>query len=324
MNFENVNKKYVEEALKIAIEEYEAECVACPQLVKKDFSRSIEALLEELFEKGQGKVAIENNEVIGYLAFKGPWEGFHGKSKGVFSPLGGSGIRGSNRGKLISRLFEEVGNELINENICTYAVSRYAHDDEVARSFILNGFGIRCSDAVVKLSDRNILTGSEEKIICEELFGEEKQIFELKKGMARHMSRAPIFFPTNLTNYFEKSNNVNSRLFVAKDNGKIVGYMKLDTQGENFITEFENMRSLGSSFMSESYRGKKTAQALLEYICNTCQQEGVAYLGVDFETMNPTALRFWNKYFSSYTYSYFRRVDERIVGYEKYMKNFFE
>ncbi|WP_346928919.1 hypothetical protein [Clostridium sp.] len=31
------------------------------------------------------------------------------------------------------------------------------------------------------------------------------------------------------------------------------------------------------------------------------------------KTINPTALRFWEKYFDSYTYSFVRRVDERIL-----------
>ena len=44
------------------------------------------------------------------------------------------------------------------------------------------------------------------------------------------------------------------------------------------------------------------------------------YIGVDCETLNPTALRFWNKYFDSYTYSYARRIDERVVGHDEYIR----
>ena len=32
----------------------------------------------------------------------------------------------------------------------------------------------------------------------------------------------------------------------------------------------------------------------------------------DCETLNPTALNFWGKYFDPYTYSFARRIDERI------------
>jgi hypothetical protein len=36
-------------------------------------------------------------------------------------------------------------------------------------------------------------------------------------------------------------------------------------------------------------------------------------LGVDFESINPTAYGFWLKYFDAYTYSVVRRVDEKIL-----------
>ena len=47
-----------------------------------------------------------------------------------------------------------------------------------------------------------------------------------------------------------------------------------------------------------------------------CENEGKEYLGVDYETLNPTALRFWDKYFQNYTYSYVRRIDERLADYK--------
>ena len=55
------------------------------------------------------------------------------------------------------------------------------------------------------------------------------------------------------------------------------------------------------------------AQALLAFIVDTLKTEGVTHLGVDCETLNPTALNFWGKYFETYTYSFARRIDERIV-----------
>lgn len=44
-----------------------------------------------------------------------------------------------------------------------------------------------------------------------------------------------------------------------------------------------------------------------------CGRSGKTHLGVDYETVNPTALYFWTKYFTPYTYSYIRRIDERVV-----------
>lgn len=44
------------------------------------------------------------------------------------------------------------------------------------------------------------------------------------------------------------------------------------------------------------------------------KNDGIKRIGVDCETINPTAFRFWGKYFDSYTYSFIRRIDERIMG----------
>ena len=324
MLFKNVEKKYVEEAVEIAIREYEAECLKCSQLIKKDIKENISELLTALFENGFGKVAIDEGRVIGYLAFYGPWDGFQGKVKGAFSPLGGSGFSGSKRSKLASQLFEEVSGEQIKNNICAYAVSRYAHDEEVAKSFVLNGFGIRCSDAMMRLSERALPQNEAIELICKEAIGEEKkQIIELRKGFAKHLCKSPVFLPTNLEHFFEEEVYQEGRSFIAKHKDEVIGFIQINTEGETFLTNDPKMYSLGPTFVSKAYRGEKVAERLLEYICKVLEVEGKTYLGVDWETLNPNALRFWSKYFESYTYSYFRRLDERIVGYEQYMDTFF-
>jgi len=48
---------------------------------------------------------------------------------------------------------------------------------------------------------------------------------------------------------------------------------------------------------------------------------GYIEIGVDCETLNPNALRFWGKHFDNYTYSFARRIDERIIGYDKYLES---
>ncbi|MGN1181187.1 MAG: GNAT family N-acetyltransferase, partial [Suilimivivens sp.] len=65
----------------------------------------------------------------------------------------------------------------------------------------------------------------------------------------------------------------------------------------------------------EEYRSKGVAKQLLDAMARRCMKEGKSYLGVDYETINPTALRFWTKYFEPYTYSFIRRIDERIYAW---------
>ena len=47
-----------------------------------------------------GKALLDEGKLAGFLAFFGPWEGFHGVEKGVFSPLGASAFVGEKSGKV--------------------------------------------------------------------------------------------------------------------------------------------------------------------------------------------------------------------------------
>ena len=74
------------------------------------------------------------------------------------------------------------------------------------------------------------------------------------------------------------------------------------------------MLNICGMYFTEAHRGNGAADGLLEFVLQTLRKEGVPYLGVDYETINPNALRFWGKYFDSYTYSFVRRLDERLIA----------
>lgn len=89
--------------------------------------------------------------MLGYLGFCGSINGFFGNVKGSFSPLFANGYGGENRGKIVSLLFEHASEEMIKEEILSYAIIVYRHDVEIMNSLVMNGFGMRCSDAIRKI-----------------------------------------------------------------------------------------------------------------------------------------------------------------------------
>ena len=323
MIIENLNAKYADEAVAIAITDYKKECEASPALLKADFADIIKESINNLFENGRGKIALEDNKLVGYLGFWGPWDGCFGNAKGVFCPLTACGFTGVDRGKTASILYASIAGEMAQEEVYVYSLSLYAHDEEVARSFAMNGFGIRCSDAMMKLSDRNVTSTKEMNLTVQELKPEEKkQINPLRKGLVKHLAEAPVFFPTDLSSYDEWFQKDDIRVFAAMKEGEAIGFLSLNEEAENFITEHSKVINICGMYVAESYRNMGIAQQLLEAVCSICEKEGKTHLGVDCETLNPTALRFWDKYFTNYTYSYSRRIDERIYGYDKYIDMF--
>lgn len=321
MEIKNVEKKYVKEAVSLAIMAYQEECSKCPGLIKRNFEEELEELITELFNNNHGKAAFKDDKMMGYIAFGGPWGGFHGRVKGVFSPLGGSAFSGESRERLATMLFEAAAADLVVEGIGSFAVSYFAHDKEVGESLVMNGFGIRCSDAIMKLGERSISKKSPTGITYEELSQEEKIIIRpLQRGLTLHLAGAPIFFQTDIKRAEGWFANKRIRVFVAKEKEKIIGYMALDTEAETFVTEAPDIYNICGAYVDETYRGLGIAEGLLEHLCKVSERENMRYLGVDCETLNPNARYFWGKYFKSYTYSYLRRIDERVIGYESYLK----
>lgn len=320
MEFRKVNSNYVGEAVALGILEYERECTKCGQLIKNDYKEKLQGLIENLFQSQYGIMALKQGELIGYLCFFGPWDGFFGDVKGAFSPLGGSAFAGNDRNKTASLLFEKISEELIKDEICSIAICTYAHDEEIAKSFVMNGFGIRCSDAIRDLNvDMDMHKKFDNSSFSELERGQYKDIRLLKIELAKHLSKGPIFFPTNISRIEDWLNNDERRIFVAKENDEIIGYIEVGDEGENFITENKAMRSICGAYFKKEHRNKEVAANLLNYICEELKSEGIGYLGVDCETLNPNALRFWGKYFENYTYSFHRRIDERIIGFSKYL-----
>ena len=140
--FEKFTEKHIEEAVKLALKELEEERVFNRELPVSGFEERLKQILWWLSSQTYGKAALCDGRLVGYLLFAGPWDGFFGEVKGVFSPLGGSAFsyECKERGKLASMLFAGVAQEFAQDGIFSCALSRYAHDEEVAKSFVFNGF----------------------------------------------------------------------------------------------------------------------------------------------------------------------------------------
>lgn len=313
---------HVEEALKLAIGEYENQCRQIKQLPEIDVTDQLRELITGLFRKNYGFVAMCEGEMAGYLAFTGPIEGFFGTCRGAYSPLGGNAFSGYDRGRVCSKLVEAGMEQILREaQVTSFALTRYADESVVDRSLVLNGFGIRCSDAVMDLEGFEVRKTSQDGVTFKELLGEKKKrVLDLRYGLVKHMSGSPIFFPTDIRQYMMHLPKEQSRIFAALKGEEAIGYLSICDEGETFISETNSMYNICGAFVKEEYRGKQVAYDLLGYVCNVCKKEGIRYLGVDCETLNPNALRFWGKHFGNYTYSYHRRIDERVIGYESYLR----
>jgi ribosomal protein S18 acetylase RimI-like enzyme len=315
MEFRRPEFKDIDEAVELAILEYKNECGNNKELLKKNHREMLKELITDIFKSRYGLVAIEDGKIAGYMMFWGPFEGHFGNVKGSFSPLHGSAFGGINRKKTASLLFEKVSNIMIQEGIFSFAICKYAHDTEISASLVLNGFGIRCSDAIKDLSQIKLLEVNSGCRYEEISYKKAGVLLELKNGLVNHLRKSPIYFPNpefTKEKFDELCERRKSRFFVAYSDEKAVGYIEVGNDGETFISEDSDVLNICGTYVASDYRNS-SAKELLNFTMKKLANEGVKYLGVDCETLNPTALHFWDKYFESYTYSFVRRVDERIL-----------
>lgn len=288
--------------------------------VLPDINQEMEEMFEQNVRRAKGapygKALLCEGRLAGFIAFFGPWNGFHGVEKGVFSPLGASAFGGDKREKTASLLLEAAAQEMVKDKIFSIAMSRYAGDKEVNQVLCLNSFGIRCSDAMLVLQEY-VSVKKNDEIVIEELKTEKRwEIEGLYEKLRIHLSKSPCFFPTPAGQTQKWFENDSRKIIVAKENDKIIGYMAMDDDAETFVTERADMSNICGAYVLEEYRAKGVANRLLDAVVEICMREGKSYLGVDYETINPTALHFWTKKFEPYTYSFIRRIDERIYQYE--------
>jgi len=272
--------------------------------------------LKDIFKGQHGAVALKEGKVIGYLSFWGGISGQFGNVTGSFSPVFANAYEGRNRGKTASLLFQHASAEMTKEGILSYAISVNSHDTDVMEALKMNGFGIRCCDAIRNI-DKPLNTSINTAYSYEEIhYSKAGCILSLKNGLGRHMEMSPTYFPhdeLSEESFIKLCNSRKSRFFIVKDKFDIIGYLEVKDNGETFITEESDYLHICGAYLKENYRGQNILQSLLSFVLTTLKGDGIKRLGVDCETINPAALRFWGKYFDSYTYSFIRRIDERII-----------
>ena len=161
MRFKKFSKEHIEEARKLALNNYEEERLAVPELPAVD---SI-PMVELFAENGLGIVAFENDKMVGFLGCFEPWSDafdFLG-DKGTFCPLMGHGAVKENRILIYQKMFEKAASEWGNKEISSFAIALYAHDSEASRLSLNTDLD---NDVQIKFVVWKVLEKSKIKILC--------------------------------------------------------------------------------------------------------------------------------------------------------------
>lgn len=313
MDILDFEKKHVKEAMELALADYDIErqyVKVLPQVCD----------IPDLYgfaENGLGVAAFEGERMIGFLCCCEPFDNAFRATdvRGVFSPMGANAAIPADRSKIYAAMYQAAGAKWVQSGAVSHAVCLYAHDEELQQQFFRYGFGLRCLDAIRPM----------ELIDCEPCSGygftelskaENHFVYPLHLALYRHYCKSPFFMyrkPEAQEEFIAFSMQEEARYFVAKQSGKICAFVKISVPGETFAARGDTYRHIRGAYCLPEHRGKGLYQNLLNFTISVLKREGYTRLGVDFESFNPTARGFWLKYFTAYTNSVVRRIDERIT-----------
>jgi len=309
---EDFTPAHIEQASRIALMNYEAERVLVPALPP------IEAVPTPAYfaKNNLGVAAFEGGGMVGFLCCTNPFENAFRSTGavGVFSPMGASGAVGGNRAQIFARMYQAAAEKWVRAGASSHAICLYAHDGDVQRQMYAYSFGMRCIDAIritEPVSCPEITDCSFEELPARDVLA----LIPLNKALVRHLEQSPAFmhYPhTTEDTYAEMLSEEGLRFFVARQDGRVIAYLKISGEGETFICD--DMPNITGAFCLPEWRGQGIFQNLLNAAISVLRAEGHFHLGVDLESFNPTAHGFWPKYFNAYTHSVVRRIDEGALN----------
>lgn len=296
----------------LALQNYREERIAVPALPPTDSVPE----LDEFADNGFGVVAEEDGVLIGFLCFYPPWDNvFTTTARGTFSPVHAHGAAGEGREHIYRRMYQAAAEKLVRAGINIHAVAFYAHDAEAIRALFTYGFGLRCVDAVRPMEPVGGVESCPGYEFTELEPSRRAKLLPLKNALIAHLGRSPSFmwYPSvEKPELDEEYNRRCPRYFTASVDGESVAFLEVIDGGENFACGHASMKNICGAYCAPGHRGRSVYQNLLNFAINTLKAEGYTRFGVDFESINPTALGFWTKYFDAYTNSVVRRIDDNV------------
>lgn len=313
MDIVNFETKHIREAMELALAAYYEERQHVMELPQIDDIPD----LYDYAENGLGVAAFDNNKMTGFLCCCEPFDNAFRATdvRGVFSPMGANAAVSENRSKIYAAMYQAAGEKWIKTGAVSHAVCLYAHDEELQRQFFQYGFGLRCIDAIrpMELIDCEPCTGYDLAELSKEEF---HMVYPLHLALYRHYCESPFFMnrkPESQEEFVASSLQDGGRYFAAKRYGELCAFLKISVPGETFITTDKSYQHINGAYCLSEHRGRGLYQNLLNFTIAVLKREGYTRLGVDFESFNPTGRGFWLKYFTAYTHSVTRRIDERIL-----------
>ncbi len=322
MIIKNIKELPIEEALGLHRETYERAKKTIEALPPfEQVEDRVKASLSYLVDKGIGLFYVDQDQVVAYIVgYRVPQ--LFGKDPGVYVPLQGFGVLETKADYYTQKLYDAVAAHWVEDKRLTHSISLFATDPAMITTWFENGFGMRCVDGirpVAPIHDSDKATVPKDG--CLEIRKVSKEdVADMVPMFVAHLDHfglAPIFMGKTIEDPLADRqafmDEDQAHMWIAYEGDQAVGYLHGGAEGETYVSLHESVLNINGAYVPETHRGRGIMEALLERAMVDLKDLGYTRCGVDYESINPSANRFWRKYFTPYTHSLVRRIDDRFL-----------
>jgi GNAT superfamily N-acetyltransferase len=277
-------------------------------------------VLEHLAAEGSGCVALAGSAYAGHLV---GWTWGVGPGARSFAPEAGLAVAPGLPPRVVRRVVEELvtwaGRRWAGDGVRTHLVAVPVDEATIRDGLLWLGYGMLVVDALRSLDDASLaaIPGTPPPGTRVRRAGPHDlaAILDLDRGLRRHLVDAPTFL---VLRRGQDPARIAARLadpatatFVAEADGAAVAWLRVGPPGDDvaLLVRDDATASIDAAFTMPQHRGDGVATALLAAAARWARDRGAVRLGVDFESANVVAARFWTRWFTPVTATYGRRLD---------------
>lgn len=273
--------------------------------------------IKKMIQHHSGVVVFKDDTIIGYLIYV-LGDQLFGNQQCAFVPLYGHASVEENKYNIYQMMLNDVSQNWIKHKRLSWVTRLFEHDPVLAQFSFKNGYGQRCADAMKKVQPRPL--NNQYFTIVKATNASLKDIKTLHQQHNDYYPNPPLCLPRSDSDPFKELKawfNVSSHhLWIAYKANQAVGYVKLEPNGESFISQAGNIMNITGAYSDPSVRKQGIAKALLNTVETDLASQHILSYGVDYETTNPLGRQFWESQFTPYTKTVTRRIDEGILNNE--------